>query len=391
MRAVDALIIGGGIIGTSILYRLAEQGLQVVLIEKGTLAAGASGACDKAIFLQSKKAGLHLKLAKESLKIYQQLEAELGVPLEFDQAGGMIAIETEAQQEIMKAFVSQQQESGIDIQLLSTDEARSIQPAFAPHLVGSTWSQEDGDVNPLLVTFAFAQAALRFGAEILTNTEVIGIRQQHARVTGVETSRGFIATDMVINAAGSYAPSIGHMVGIDIPVKPRRGVILITEKVPPMIYGNVLSAQYITSKHLQAKSSAGEVPSQYGVGLSLGQTKAGNLLIGGSREFVGYNRSITPHLFQSIAEHAVNIVPELRGIRIIRTMVGFRPLTPDGLPIISSVPNLSGFIIAAGHEGDGIALAPITGLLVTNLIAGEGRYFNLTKTLSLERFALAAN
>lgn len=382
MDTADAVVIGGGVIGTSVAYRLSEQGRRTILVEKGSMASGASGACDKAVFLQSKKPGFHMELAKASMNIYEQLEEELGVPFEFKKSGGMIVIENESQHEVMQQFVRHQQAAGIDVRLLDGDEARNIQAFLSPHVIGATWSKEDAEVNPLLLTYAFKTAAMRLGAEIRTGTEVIGINSRGGKVSEVITNKGNIATNIVVNAAGAHAPRIGNMAGIPIPISPRRGIILISEKTKRFIQGNVLCAQYMTSKH-QANSSSSE---SYSIGLSLGQTHSGNLLIGGSREFIGFNREATPHLLQAIANHACRIVPALKDIRIIRTMVGFRPFTPDGLPIIGETPQLKGFFIAAGHEGDGIALSPITGKLAANLIEGSGPSLHLAKPLSLERF-----
>src|SRR5699024_7805860 len=99
--------------------------------------------------------------------------------------------------------------------------------------------------------------------------------------------------------------------------------------------------------------------------------ESGNILIGGSREFVGFDKTIPMKVVEAIAEHAQKIAPSLGDVKIIRTMAGFRPFTGDGLPIIDETPEVKGFIIAAGHEGDGIALSPITGKLVADLVEGK--------------------
>ncbi|MBP1931721.1 NAD(P)/FAD-dependent oxidoreductase [Ammoniphilus resinae] len=384
MKTADAVVIGGGVIGTSIAFRLARKGLKTILIEKGAIGGATSGSCDKAIFLQSKKPGVHLELAKASLAVYKQLEHELGESIEFEQCGGMIAIESEEQLSTMKEFVQKQQQAGIPIRLLDVYEARQIQPVLADHMRGATWSELDAEVNPLLLSQAFAKAARRNGTEILTHTEVQGIECIQGRVAKIKTNLGEIATETVINAAGPFAPAIGKLVGLSIPIVPRRGVIFISEKVPPILRGNLLCAQYIVSKHLAHLS---ENYNPYGIGLSLGQTKSGNLLLGGSREFVGFQKDVPPEIYASIAEHACRIIPSLRGIRMIRTMVGFRPSTGDGLPILQESPDVEGFYIAAGHEGDGIALAPITGQIVASLVSKDNQFAHFTQHLTLNRFA----
>src|SRR5699024_9488067 len=149
-------------------------------------------------------------------------------------------------------------------------------------------------------------------------------------ITGLHTPNGPLSTNLVINAAGRFASNIAEMVGVQLPIEPRRGAILITERVKPILYGSMLSSQYIAAKHVVDDH---EMP-PYGVGLSLGQTESGNILIGGSREFVGFDKKIPMKVVEAIAEHAQKIAPSLGDVKIIRTMAGFRPFTGDGLPII---------------------------------------------------------
>ena len=251
---------------------------------------------------------------------------------------------------------------------------------FDENIIGATYCAEDAEVNPLLLTQAFAEGALRKGAEIWSQTEVLDIIADNNRVKGVKTSKGIISTRLVINAAGPFAGEIADMVDLKLPIKPRRGVILITEKLAPFLKGSMLCSQYILTKHL----SGTEAPPPYGIGLSLGQTESGNLLIGGSREFVGFDTDVKAAVPKAIAQYAASIVPVIKNVKVIRMMCGFRPFTGDGLPIIDKAPNLEGLIIAAGHEGDGIALAPITGKLTADLISGIENEF--LPSLTLNRF-----
>ncbi|MGM8364449.1 NAD(P)/FAD-dependent oxidoreductase [Virgibacillus sp. W0181] len=381
MKTADAVVIGGGVVGASIAFRLAEVVDHVMLIDKDEIGGKTSGSCDKAIFLQSKKPGFPVRLAHASRNIYENLEAELDMSFEFKQSGGMIVIENEAHLPFMENFVENQNKAGIHVQMLDREEALDKQPCFAPHIVGSTYCKDDAEVNPLLLSYAFATAAKRKGVTLQTHTEIIDIHTEKGRITGVETNQGKIATPIVVNAAGPFATGIARMAGVDLPIQPRRGVILISERTKPMVSGNVLCSQYIAAKHLSSDEQ--DVP-PFGIGLSLGQTKSGNLLIGGSRQFVGIDKNVAPELFAAIAAHATRIAPSINNVRLIRTMVGFRPFTGDGLPIIDEVPEVEGFFIAAGHEGDGIALAPITGKLTADLVAG--RQNELLAPLTLDRF-----
>lgn len=381
MQTADAVVIGGGVIGTSIAYRLAEH-RKVVLIDKGEIGAQTSGACDKAIFLQSKKPGFPIKLANASRRIYENLEDELEAPIEFKKDGGMIVIEKESHLPFMKDFIKKQNKAGINVKLLDKKESLAWQPSLSSHIAGSAYSKQDAEVNPLLLSQEFAEASKRKGVEIQTHTEVTDIAVKQGRVTGVQTDKGYIATELVVNAAGPFASKIAEMGGIGLTIMPRRGVILISEKVKPIIHGNILCSQYIAAKHLEG-SDTNNPP--YGIGLSLGQTESGNLLIGGSREFKGFDKAVEPEVLSAIAAHASRIAPALKQTRIIRTMVGFRPFTGDGLPIIDESQEVKGFIIAAGHEGDGIALAPVTGVLVASLVDNKSNYKDLLEPLRMDR------
>ncbi|MBT8163660.1 MULTISPECIES: FAD-binding oxidoreductase [Arthrobacter] len=384
MKTADAVVIGAGVSGSSIAFRLAQLGLKVVIVDKNGPGSGASGACDKAIFMQSKRPGLHMELAMASRRMYNTLESELEQSVEFESDGGMVVIETPRHMEFMKDFIEKQRNAGISVSLIDGDAAREAQPFLAPHILGASFSPDDADVNPLALNTAFFRAARRHGSVLQTHSEVIAVNTERGKVTSVDTTRGSISTELVINAAGPFAKSVGALSNIDIPVQPRRGTILISESVPKKVRGCVLDAQYIASKHLRSDND--DAP-PYGVGFSLGQTVSGNLLIGGSREFAGFDKGNTQDVIATIARHAARIAPELASTRIIRTMTGFRPYTGDGLPIIDWAPETDGYIIAAGHEGDGLALAPLTGQLVADLLKGDGPTHHFLCGLTLGRFA----
>ena len=281
----------------------------------------------------------------------------------------MIAIENENQLDIMRKFVERQKNSGLAVDILDIEEARKRQPLLSPSLMAATHSTFDAEVSPLKATFGFARAARRLGASIHTGAEVTGIIVNNRRVEGVVTNQGMVKTNYVINAAGAGAPLIGNMIGLDIPIKPRRGQIIVTEAVPPIVTGTVWSARYIVAKY-NPELIRKEDPqaADLGVGMAVGQTNEGTLLIGGTREFAGYDLSTTPEALMAMLRHVANVMPALRQMHIIRTFAGLRPYTSDGLPIIGPVDSINGFLVAAGHEGDGIALAPLTGQMVADYL-----------------------
>jgi sarcosine oxidase subunit beta len=195
----------------------------------------------------------------------------------------------------------------------------------------------------------------------------------------VKTGKGEIETTIIVNAAGVHAPEIGKLVHLDIPIKPRRGQLLVTEPMPPVLNSGVLSAKYIAAKFDPALAGT------EGEGISIDQTSSGNLLLGSTREFVGFDTRTTQQAMTDIAIKALHIIPQLKDTHIIRTFAGLRPYTQDGLPIIGNVDGVEGFIVAAGHEGDGVALSPITGEIIAELIDTNSTPISLNE-FRLERF-----
>lgn len=373
------VIIGGGVIGTSIAYHLAELDARVTLIEKKDLASGSSGACDGQVFMQSKKPGVHLSLAMESINRFETLQRELPTNIEFKKTGGMVIIETDTEYHAMKKFVKEQQSIGLDVQLLDQTQALRKEPFLSPSILGSTFSPLDAQVNPINLTLGFALAARKNHARIINQARVMAIRTKNNRVTGVATTRGNFNADIVVNAAGSMAGLMSDMVEISMPVQPRQGQIVVTHAEESLLSCCLISAKYIAAKYNSSLAA------NAGQGISMEQVNNGNLLLGSTREFVGFNKENTLSGIWKIIRQTAAILPILENFQVIRTFAGLRPYTPDGLPILGPVKSLNGFFMAAGHEGDGIALSPITGYLMARMLLGYKTHIPLD-AFSPDRF-----
>jgi len=373
------VVIGGGVIGSSVAYHLSKRRVGVLLVEKKGLVSGTSGACDGLVYLQSKRPGAHLKLAMESRKRFDSLQEELGMDIEFRSHGGMVVVEKQEELEAMRLFVEDQKETGLEVMLLDRKQARALEPSLSEGILACTYSPLDGQVNPISLALAFLQGAKARGAKIFPFTGVTGFSRKSHNLVGVKTTRGNIETRVVVNAAGVHAPEIGKMIDAEIPIKPRRGQLLVTEALPPLLTRGLLSAKYLAAKYNPALAESGDL------GVSIEQTKNGGFLLGSTREFVGYDRRTTWSAMKHIALQTSRIIPALRDVRVIRTFAGLRPFTPDGLPILGPVRNVEGFFMASGHEGDGIALSPITGELIAKWIAEGSPGMDLS-AFSLERF-----
>lgn len=376
----DVIIIGGGVIGASICYQLARERVRVLLLDRNGLAAGSSGACDGLLLLQSKKPGIHTTLAAESLEMMQRLAEELPLDVEFHREGGLVVIETEEDYQAMTRFAAERRVEGVDVSLLDAAQVREIEPSLSRQIYGATFCPYEGQINPMALTLAFAKGASQLGADIVQGEEVRDINLSRGRVSGVVTDKHTYKSEIVVNAAGVFSPEIGRMAGVHVPIVPRRGQLVVTAAVPPLLKRCLISAGYIAAK-FNPESARGARAG----GVSIDQTRSGNFLLGSTREFVGFDFRTTFPDLKNIVNRAVAIIPGLGELNVIRSFAGLRPYTPDGLPILGWVPGVPGLVMAAGHEGDGITLSAVTGKLIAELIV-DGRPHLPLDEFRCERF-----
>ncbi len=374
-KDADIIVIGGGIIGCSAAYYLSKLGKKVLVLEREDITKGSAGATDGVVGYHTKKPGHQMDLAVQSIAMFDHLSEELGMDIEYGlRCGGMQPAEDKMQWDILSEIVEEQKKSGVDIHMISIEEARQIEPQLAPDLYGALYSPTGGKVNPIRMTMAYFRAAKRLGAVFQTETEVTGMLMEGNRVLGVRTDKGTYRADAVVNACGSWASFTAKMAGIDMPIKPRKGQLIVTEPIGPFMDCTLQCARYNVIKFRPEVIRDPNVL-KMGASLSIEQTESGGLIIGSTRELVGYDRENTLEAIETILKRAVRFFPALKDVCFIRAFAGLRPYTPDGLPIIGRVDALDGFYMAAGHEGDGIALAPITGkLLAEQIVYGKESY-----------------
>lgn len=380
-KKLDAIVIGGGIIGLSVAYYLTSKGKKILLIEKKELGAGASGACDDMILLQSKKPGILLTLAMESLALYRQLAKDLPLEIDLENRGGMVLIETQDQLPLMENFVKEQQKLGLDVTFLDKKDMRKRQPHISEHILAATYSPMDSQVNPLKVMQAFAVAAQNKGLIIKKGfgvSQIVFHKDYHWEVI-TEDKESFTA-EFVVNAAGAWAGLLAKLIELDVPIRPKRGQIAVTEKIPALGETNIWSADYIAMK-LNPELAKGrrQILNDLGIGLAMSQTSEGNYFIGGTREFTGFDNSTHFQAITLVIQEATRFFPILQNVHVIRTFAGLRPASDDGKPFIGPVADYPGFFMAAGHEGDGIALAPITGKLIAEMITNQPLALDITE------------
>lgn len=387
-KIVDVVVVGGGVIGSSVAYCLAKKGVRVIVVEKKEgLSFGASGANQGGCSLQLFEPPV-LELAKGSLKLYKNLSEEIGCDIEYENVGSLVCSVDEKQYPDMEKHVQNKRREGMNVRLMEGHELRKLEPTLGEDVVVGVEEWDSCTVNPFKVNYGLAYAARKLGTEFLFSSQVKKIETDKGRIASVITDREKIKTKFLVNAAGAWASEIGEMLGLTIPVRARRGQIIITEPVPlNKRWRYILDADYLTTAFdLAAIEKSKDPRIKLGVAGSYIQEKSGNWTIGSSRDFAGYDNRVTMQTLKYIAKRVIKFVPKLKDISCIRTFAGLRPFCyGDGLPILSKIKNPQNFVIATGHAGEGMTLAPITGKLIAELIT-ESRTSLSIDAFSFSRF-----
>ncbi|MFT8888680.1 MAG: FAD-binding oxidoreductase [Ethanoligenens sp.] len=388
MKAYDVTVIGAGAIGTSVAYHLALKGYKVALLDRGDIAAGSSSHCDAVALICDKKPGLDTQMGAASIAHYKELSEKFGYDFEYDPKGCLYVCETESEYEVAKKYADQQAADGYDMCMVDAKQLQEMEPYLAKDLLGGIWTPGDIAVNPYRVCFAFVEEAKKLGLDVYTYRDIQSIRlDEKNRVQAVVTSTETILTEKIINCAGVWASDIGKMVGIDIPIQPRKGMNLISERTGRIVWHKVMEFGYMLSKFddINFKRNVSPLVEEYNVAFNIEYTKADNILLGGYRGFRGFDIRSEVEAMKAIAERGLRFYPILSDINCIRSYAGVRPFVEDHLPIVSAVDDIPGFYIAAGHEGDGICLSPITGKLMAQLVCAEQTDFDISR-LRFSRF-----
>ncbi len=365
----DYVIIGGGISGCSIAYNLALQGAEnIIVIEKSYITSGATGRCGAGV-RQQWGTKMNCLLAKKSVEFFEKAQEILDYDgdIEFKQEGYLIIASDDQEAQQFKKNVALQNSLGIPSKVLTKEEALEIVPYLNPEQVHSaTFCHTDGHLNPFTMTDAYYKAAKRLGVEFYLYTEVLDILTDGHKVTGVLTDKGEVKTANVINAAGGWAKEIGELAGVEIPVYSRNHEILVTEPVEKMQGPMVISFSH---------------------NIYCQQTPHGAFIMGrGDKdEPKSHTMRSTWQFLDKMSKTVCTLLPKIGELRVIRQWGGLYNMSPDHQPIIGGTKDLRGFYMACGFSGHGFMLAPMTGLLLSELILGKTPSMPM-ENLSLERF-----
>lgn len=365
----DVVIVGAGVIGLYTAHHLASRmdPGRILVIDRGGLATGASGRNGGGIRQQWETVPT-MKLARESVRAYRRFAAEFGYNPWFRQGGYLFLAFSEEEVASLQRVMRACRLEGLPIQWLDAAGVLGMVPEIEPQgLVGGTYLASDGVLLPFPVLWGLASSLRAKGVHIQLRTGVTGIERQRAKVTGVVTTLGRIATPRVVNAAGGWSKDITGMAGLTPYTHPTLHEILATEPLKPFLDPMVVTLRK---------------------GVYLSQTMRGEVVGGMTldhRRGPGGMVSTTGFL-QEMSREISRLIPRMRRVRILRAWSGYYDDTPDGLPLLGEEPSLQGFFQANGLGGHGFMLAPAASLLVARLLTREGGASDAA-TFSPQRFA----
>jgi glycine oxidase len=367
--AADAVVVGGGVIGSAVAWTLAREGLAVTLLERGELAAQASGAA-AGMLTPSPEAsddGPFLRLARASLALFpswcQALREGSGVDPEYEASGSLHVARTAEEAEQIRARARSLATPGAE--WLDPRAAREAAPGLSDAILGALWSPGDANVRSPLFTRACATAAGQLGARIRVGVAAVGLRRAGAHVTGVVTTAGEHPAGCVVLCTGAWLPECAGWLDqrVRIPIEPVRGQILSLEAPEPPLRTIV-----------------------FGGGVYLVPKRDHSIVVGATQERAGFDSRVTAEGVAQLLAAAPALVPGLARSTFLSAWAGLRPATPDRLPLLGTLPGVPGLVIAAGHFRNGVLLAPITARLVADLVLGKALPAD-ADALRPERFA----
>jgi glycine/D-amino acid oxidase-like deaminating enzyme len=375
-KTIDAeiVVVGGGIAGASAAFHLALHGRRVTVLERGEIASGASGVNAGAIDSVGwgSQPDLQAHLTAGSLDLFKRVQLDLAEDVEFRQSGALQAIHTREQHDFTRERVLGLQAKGHQVALLTTREARSLEPGFSPLLLGAMYSPLRSQADPVRATRAFAALAEREGARIFTHCAVTGIEARSAGGYKLATASGDVVAGTLVIAAGAWCGPIGAMLDLDIPIVPVRGQMWATAPVPPSVFQTISSAESAHAWHRDRGGAPPDLTLRDGVRVTRHlygrQRRNGEIIFGGDRELVGWATTPDPAGIETNRGHAAEVLPSLAALPIARTWAGLMPFSLDGQPLIGRLPDREDLWIVSGLASSGFGRGPMAGKLLADYL-----------------------
>ncbi|MDQ0584509.1 NAD(P)/FAD-dependent oxidoreductase [Streptomyces rishiriensis] len=368
----SVVVIGGGVMGTSIACHLAAAGVRdVLLVERDELAAGSTSKAAGGVRAQFSDE-LNIRLGARSLESFGRFEEETGYDIGLRRVGYLFLLSTPEEVASFEAGVRLQNALGVPSRMIDPAEARRLSPLIRTDgLLAAAFSPDDGHCTPEAVVHGYAAAARRHGARILRHTAVTGIERRGDTITAVRTTLGRITTDTVVCAAGAWSRAVGAMAGVELPVQPLRRQIAVTEPVPGLPPDLPMTIDFTSSLYFHGE----------GPGLLVGMSDPD--------ERPGFATDTHDRWIPRLAAAMERRAPALLDLRRTGGWAGLYEVTPDHNALIGEASSVSRFLYATGFSGHGFLQGPAVGEVVRDLILGRVPFVDVTP-LSADRFAADA-
>lgn len=373
-RTADVVIIGAGIVGSSIAFHLTARGCNnVLLIEResrqGLGSTGKSMGGVRAQFATD----VNVRMSLYSIPLFARFEEATGHPSGYKPHGYLFMATNEWHMKYLQKNVARQKVLGLkNVELLSTDDIRKVFPQLrTDDIVGGSFCPTDGFVDPESVMNGFMARAVDRGAELWRATQVTGIYSDRGIVSGLLTNKGGVSAPIIVNAAGPWAASVARMAGVHLPIEPLRRMLVPTEPFPGLPENLPMMIDMDTGWHFRPE----------GLGILMAWAHPG--------QQPGFNTDFDPSFIEQVLTHAASRVPQFANLAVNpkRCWAGLYAMSPDHHAILGPAPELRGFYFANGFSGHGVMHSPATGRILADLILdGETRIIN-ARDLDVQRFA----
>jgi sarcosine oxidase subunit beta len=369
--SADVVIVGGGVMGTSAAFHLAEAGVNVVLLERAQLGSGSTSRAAGGVRTQFSDA-LNVELARRSMDAFRDFGRRPGWEIDFKQVGYLFVLSREADVERFERSVALQSERGLESLMVTADEVRELCPLVeGDDILAGAFTPGDGHATPEGVVQGYAFGARAHGAQIRVNCEVLSVVVDGGEIVEVVTNQGSIKTNTVICAAGAWSRSCGAMVGVELPVTPLRRQILFTEEIAGLPPHLPMTIDFESSFYFHRE----------GPGLLMGMSDP--------HERPGFSVETTDDWIPRLMDVVRRRAPRIADVGIRGGWAGLYEMTPDHNAIIGEARGVSRFLYATGFSGHGFLQAPAVGEIVRDLVLGRPPFADVS-SLSVERFATSA-
>jgi glycine/D-amino acid oxidase-like deaminating enzyme len=353
----EVVVVGAGIVGAAVARELAVRGVGVTLLDRGAVSSGTTGLGEGNVLCGDKDAGPELALANAGMAVYDALEERLGAEARVRRKGALLVHPDAATWAAEPARLERIAVPGA--RLLDPGEVRVAEPELTGDICGASHFPDDRQCDPLAIARALVREACAAGAALREGCEVVGLGGDHV---ALRTER--VPARAVVLAAGPWSAPLAASAGLPLPLEPRKGQLMrLAAPRPGLIRHKVIDASYLASV---ADAAAG-----LSISTVVETTWDGDVLVGSSRERRGFDTRVDPGVNAALLERAARLFGGLRGLRVADAWAGLRPWLPDHLPAIGPSARVPGLWVATGHEGAGVGLGPVTGVLLAQLYCGE--------------------